>query len=98
MVYWVVAIVKVFLIGVQQKSQVKECAIYFGGIILIMKSNKFTKKQLNDYEKYENLRRQGIINMFDLKKGCFITGLEPNEYKFVMCNYTELKEEFGWKK
>lgn len=51
---------------------------------------KFTKKQLENFKKYEKVRSGGKYNMFD-KKAIIATGLTKEEYLFVMNNYMELK-------
>lgn len=53
---------------------------------------KFTKDQLEDYLAYEAVRVSGVYNMFE-PAARVSTGLNKNEYYFVMHNYTELQEE-----
>ena len=52
---------------------------------------QFTKKQLLDYRDYESVRQEGKYNMFDPNARA-LTGLTKEEYRFVMNNYSELKE------
>ena len=46
------------------------------------------------FEKYENCRRVGLTNMFDVKTVGILTGLEKNEIITIMGNYKELKNMF----
>jgi hypothetical protein len=54
--------------------------------------DKFTKEQIENWHSYEQVRQQGSYNMFD-RNARLITGLTPDEYSFVMRNYSELKEQ-----
>jgi hypothetical protein len=51
----------------------------------------FTQEQLNNWEAYERVRKGGKWNMYD-PRARQATGLERNDYLFVLKNYTELKE------
>lgn len=43
---------------------------------------------------YENVRRSGVTNMFDVRYVCELSGLTRDEAMYIMQNYTELYEEF----
>jgi len=43
---------------------------------------------------FEGVRKSGVINMWDAKTGCEITGLTKEEWLFVISNYDELYDEF----
>jgi hypothetical protein len=47
-----------------------------------------------EFEKYENLRQSGVINMFDVKTIMFITGLEIEQVLYIMDNYSSLMKEY----
>ena len=49
----------------------------------------FTKKQLNDFKKYEAVRKSGKYNMFD-PRARRATGLDKDDYLFVMDHYSGL--------
>lgn len=55
-------------------------------------TKKFTKKQLLDYRDYEEVRQSGVTNMFAIGVVCSLSGLTRDEVKFVMNNYSELKQ------
>ena len=46
------------------------------------------------FERYENCRRIGLTNMFDVKTVGILTGLDKNEIIKIMKNYGELKNMF----
>jgi hypothetical protein len=52
----------------------------------------FTEKQLEDFKAYRKVQKDGRWNMFDLDAQ-LATGLERDEYTFVMKNYSKLKAE-----
>ncbi|MDR1563908.1 MAG: hypothetical protein LBS74_03015 [Oscillospiraceae bacterium] len=52
----------------------------------------FTERQINNFEKYERVRRSGQINMWDATNGCKLSGLTLDEYLFVIQNYNELEK------
>ena len=52
---------------------------------------KFTKEQILDFNAFEEVRKSGRFNMFD-PNARRVSGLEKEEYRFVMKNYSELKE------
>lgn len=54
---------------------------------------KFTKRDIENWGKFERLRIKGTINMFDVTSGCLLTGLNEREYMFCMNNYEDLKFE-----
>ena len=51
----------------------------------------YTKKHFDDFKKYERVRKSGSYNMFD-PRARRATGLDKDEYLFVMDNYSELSE------
>jgi len=51
--------------------------------------NTFTKKQLSNFKKYEAVRKSGKYNMFD-SRARLASGLDKDEYLFVMDHYSEL--------
>jgi hypothetical protein len=55
---------------------------------------KFTKEELENWKKYERVRKEGKWNMFDVNAQV-ATGLSKEEFVFCMKNYTELKKEYG---
>jgi hypothetical protein len=56
-----------------------------------MSEQKFTPQQISDWEDYEEVRSEGAYNMFD-PMAREATGLDREEYSFVMKNYSELKK------
>lgn len=52
--------------------------------------NTFTKEQLSDWRAYERVRKSGRYNMFD-PRARQATGLDKEDYVFVMQNFSELK-------
>ena len=50
----------------------------------------FTNNQIANWMIYEEVRLSGDYNMFD-QRAREMTGLDKEEYYFVMDNYTELK-------
>ena len=52
----------------------------------------FTKEQLAHWKRYERVRRGGRWNMFD-PAARNATGLDRDEYLFVMKNYEALEEQ-----
>ena len=51
----------------------------------------FTDNQKSDWLKYEKVRSQGKYNMLD-PKARGLSGLTADRYKFVMLNYSKLKD------
>ena len=51
----------------------------------------FTSKQLQDWRRYEEVRSEGRFNMFD-SRARELTGLDQDEYTFVMKNFSELEK------
>jgi hypothetical protein len=49
----------------------------------------YTKKQINDFKKYEAVRKSGRYNMFD-RRALIASGLDKDEYLFVMDHYSKL--------
>lgn len=43
---------------------------------------------------YENVRQIGEFNMLDMKRGCRATGCTPEQYLFIIKNYTNLHQRF----
>jgi hypothetical protein len=52
---------------------------------------KISKKE---FMRYENLRRSGIVNMFDLEYVMSATYLAKEKVLEIMKNYTELAEKY----
>jgi hypothetical protein len=52
----------------------------------------FTEQQLENWKKYEAVRKSGVINMFDARTGCALSGLTRDEYVFCMRNYVALQK------
>jgi len=52
----------------------------------------FTQKQINHFRSYERVRKSGQYNMFS-SQARSATGLQEDDYIFVMENYSVLKEE-----
>ncbi|MDO8611092.1 MAG: hypothetical protein Q7R95_11255 [bacterium] len=55
-------------------------------------TTKFTKEQLSDWKRYEKVRQGGRYNMF-FPQAQAASGLDTEQYSFVMQNYSELKKE-----
>lgn len=53
--------------------------------------NKFTDKQIENFKDFEGIRVSGVINMYDARSGCEMTGMTKDEWIFCMNNYDELK-------
>ena len=51
---------------------------------------KFTKQELQNWKAYERVRAKGRWNMFDARARS-ATGMNREEYVFVMDNYKALK-------
>lgn len=54
--------------------------------------NKFTDKQIENFKDFEDIRISGVINMFNTRSGCEMTGMTKDEWIFCMNNYDELKK------
>lgn len=52
---------------------------------------EFTNQQLQNFEKYVRVQMGGRYNMFDPRARA-ATGMDKDEYIFVMENYSALKE------
>ncbi len=52
---------------------------------------EITKKE---FMKYERLRESGKVNMFEVNKVSFLTGLSRKKIFFVMKNYCELGNKY----
>lgn len=52
----------------------------------------FTVQQIENWEKFESVRQSGVINMYDARTGCELTGLTKEEWVFCMSNYSSLKQ------
>lgn len=52
-------------------------------------AEKFTAEQIKHFHKYEGVRQEGLFNMFD-PQAMRLTGLDREEFFFVMSNYSEL--------
>lgn len=51
---------------------------------------KYTEEQLQWYLAYEKVRKKGSYNMYD-PRARHATGLTPEQYAFVMDNFTALR-------
>lgn len=47
-----------------------------------------------DYEAYEETRMEGLTNMFDVERGCALSGLDRKTYIGVMNHYGEPRDAF----
>lgn len=57
----------------------------------------YTKEKLERmYNNYERVRMEGRFNMFS-KEAQLCTGLNRDEYVYVMEHYSDLKTQFGGK-
>ena len=54
--------------------------------------SNFTDKQISNFTEFEDVRKSGVINMFDAWVGCEITGITKDEWIFCGSNYDELKK------
>lgn len=54
--------------------------------------SNFTAQQLDDWRAYEMVRKGGRYNMICDPRAREATGLERDEYLFVLENFSELKE------
>ena len=57
-----------------------------------MNKDKITKYQ---WKKYLQVRRSGIINMNDKRKGAFLIGETQEGYETIVNNYSYLREKYG---
>ena len=57
-----------------------------------MKEDKITKEQFLDYE---NVRKSGVTNMFNIKNVMFISDLTREECVDIMKNYNTYKKKYG---
>ena len=57
----------------------------------VSKGYKFNAEQIEWFNAYEAVRKEGRFNMFDPNARMF-SGLSKDEYRFVMSNYIQLKE------
>jgi len=53
---------------------------------------KFNKKQIADFQDYEQVRSEGNYNMYS-RNAELASGLSHKDYLFVMKNYTALHEQ-----
>ena len=52
---------------------------------------KITQEQ---FKSYEDVRKSGVTNMFDVKIVGELSGLEKEEIMVIMKNYGQLKEKY----
>lgn len=52
----------------------------------------FTLEQIENWKKYEEVRKEGLFNMFS-PNARRLTGLSEEEYLFCLSNYSELKKQ-----
>ena len=48
-----------------------------------------------DYIKYEDVRKSGVTNMFDLRNVTALTGLSKEQIMYIMKNFSELEEKYN---
>ena len=48
-----------------------------------------------DYIKYEDVRKSGVTNMFDITTVKSITGLSKEQIIYIMKNFSELEEKYN---
>ena len=53
----------------------------------------FTPEQLEWFRAFEDVRESGLINMFNTKAGCDISGLTKDQWDFVRNNYGPLEKQ-----
>ena len=46
------------------------------------------------FQSFEKVRQSGVVNMYDAKTGCWISGLTKDEGLGVMENYDALNEKW----
>ena len=54
----------------------------------------FTPEQLKHYAAYERVRQSGRFNMFD-PRARFATGLNQEQYHFVINNFEALRQQYA---
>lgn len=54
-------------------------------------TNPYTKEQLKNFRIYEEIRKEGLYNMFDPNARA-LTGMTKAEYIFVIENYSGLSK------
>jgi len=47
-----------------------------------------------DFMNYEEVRESGTTNMFNVRMVCMLSGLEKEEVKEIIKNYSELKKKY----
>ena len=47
-----------------------------------------------DYIKYEDVRKSGVTNMFDVRNVTALTGLSKEQIMYIMKNFSELEEKY----
>jgi len=55
-----------------------------------MSKETFTKQQLDDWESFESVRRDGLFNMLD-PRARMAAGLDKEEHLFCIKHYSALK-------
>lgn len=59
---------------------------------VLIENRDLTEKEM--YELYEDVRKSGITNMFNLRLVSDLTGLNKEQIIFVMDHYAELKNKY----
>ena len=54
--------------------------------------SEFTEDQLENFKEFVRIQKSGIINMFDARTGCELTGMERDDWMFCMNHYDALSE------
>lgn len=57
-----------------------------------MTKDKFTKRQKSNWLLFEDIRKEGVVNMVNAGYGSAVTGMTREEWMFTLKNYGELKE------
>jgi hypothetical protein len=67
-------------------------------VFIIQSSFENRKKDFiskNDFELYEDVRQEGITNMFDVGAVCSLSGLTREKVFKIMNHYEELRDKFS---
>lgn len=56
-----------------------------------MNHGEITKAQ---YDAYVRMQEEGTTNMFDLRRVCELTDLDPAEVRYIVANYSMLTKHF----
>jgi hypothetical protein len=56
---------------------------------------EFTEQELRNWRKFETVRESGVINMYDARNGCAISGLTEKEWLRCMECYSGLRDAYN---